>query len=180
MTFAFLIKWFANLPPLPKKKMLHHSVHWGINPSPQTPPPFLAKPPYESANCPSPSFLENPSLYIGFLSTSPPKSQIFQWTRIMLKFFILTPSFLLKVTKFLVKISQFPFLVMPEKNIFVYKLFLPLNISDFRVFFVKTATPHPEKSYPLFSCNPLSKLRPCRRKVGWRFNSPSRKGMHTM
>ena len=158
MTFAFLIKWFANLPPLPKKKMLHHSVHWGINPSPQKHPPslFLAKPPYESANCPSPSFLENPSLYIDFLSTSPPKSQIFQWTPIMLKFFILTPSFLLKVTKFLVKISQFPFLVMPEKNIFVYKLFLPLNISDFRGFFCKNCNPPPWKKLPpLFLQPPL-------------------------
>ena len=31
----------------------------------------------------------------------------------------LTPSYLLKLTKFLVKISQFEFLVMTEKNIFV-------------------------------------------------------------
>ena len=30
---------------------------------------------------------------------------------------------LLKATKFLVKISRFEFLVMPEKNIFVYELF---------------------------------------------------------
>ena len=29
---------------------------------------------------------------------------------------------------------------MAEKNIFVYKLFLSLNISDF-IFYVKTATP---------------------------------------
>ena len=42
-----------------------------------------------------------------------------------------TPSHHLKVTKFLVKISQFKFLVMTEKNIFVYKHFLSLNISDF-------------------------------------------------
>ena len=43
----------------------------------------------------------------------------------------LTASYLLKVTKFLVKISQFEFLVMTEKNIFAYKLFLSSNISDF-------------------------------------------------
>ena len=43
----------------------------------------------------------------------------------------LTPSYLLKVTKFIVKISQSEFLVMIEKNIFVYKLFLSLDISDF-------------------------------------------------
>ena len=43
--------------------------------------------------------------------------------------------YLVKVTKFLVKISQFEFLVMTEKNIFVYKLFLSLNISDFILFY---------------------------------------------
>ena len=41
----------------------------------------------------------------------------------ILIFFI--SSHVLKVTKFLVKISQFKFLVMAEKNIFVYKLFVP-------------------------------------------------------
>ena len=42
---------------------------------------------------------------------------------------------------------------MTEKNIFVYKHFLSLNISDFSlIFFCKTANP-PEKSYPLFSSN---------------------------
>ena len=46
------------------------------------------------------------------------------------------PSYILKVTKFLVKISQFEFSVMTEKNIFVYKLFLSLNISDFNIFFM--------------------------------------------
>ena len=48
----------------------------------------------------------------------------------------LTPSHLLKVTKFLVKIFQFKFLVMTEKNIFVYKFFLSLNILEFRLFFM--------------------------------------------
>ena len=45
---------------------------------------------------------------------------------------------LLKVTKFLIKISQLKFLVMKEKNIFVYKLFVSLNISisDFSLFFM--------------------------------------------
>ena len=43
----------------------------------------------------------------------------------------LTPCYLLKVTKFLVKISQTDFLVMTEKNIFVFQLFLSLNFSDF-------------------------------------------------
>ena len=56
-----------------------------------------------------------------FRDPHPPKSQIFQ----------LTPSYLLKVTEFLVKVSQFEFLFMTEKNIFAYKLFLSSNISDF-------------------------------------------------
>ena len=38
--------------------------------------------------------------------------------------------YLLKSTKFLVKVSQFEFLIMSEKKIFVYKLFLSLNILD--------------------------------------------------
>ena len=44
-------------------------------------------------------------------------------------------------------------LVVTEKNIFAYKLFLLLNISDFNIFFyVKIAPPPlpPEKSHPLF------------------------------
>ena len=40
-------------------------------------------------------------------------------------FLSLTTSYLLKVTKFLVKISQFEFLVMTEKIIFVFRLFEP-------------------------------------------------------
>ena len=36
--------------------------------------------------------------------------------------------------------SQFKFLVMTDKNIFVYKLLLSLHISDFNlIFYVKTA-----------------------------------------
>ena len=46
------------------------------------------------------------------------------------------PSYLLEVTKSLGKISQFEFLVITEKNIFAYKLFLSLNISDFNLFFI--------------------------------------------
>ena len=38
----------------------------------------------------------------------------------------LTPSHLLKVTKFLVEISQFRFLVMREKNIFIYNFFFQI------------------------------------------------------
>ena len=49
-------------------------------------------------------------------------------------FSFLTLSYLLKVTRFLVKTSQFEFLVMIEKNF--YQLFLSLNISDFGLFFL--------------------------------------------
>ena len=60
---------------------------------------------------------------------------------ITLKFFI-KPHLILNVTKFFVKISQFKFLVVTEKNIFVYKPYLSLNNSDFTLFFnVKTAGP---------------------------------------
>ena len=66
-------------------------------------------------------FLGNP-LYIGFSWTTPPqkkkKIKIFQWIPPKLKFFTL--SHLLKVTKFLVKISQFEFLVTTEENNFAY------------------------------------------------------------
>ena len=96
-----------------------HSVHWGINPPSKTPPlSFLPSPtPLKSTNCPSPPFWQSPPLYIGF---SP----------------LLIPSYLLKVTKFLGKISQFEFLVMTETNSFAYKLYLSLNISDFNLFFM--------------------------------------------
>ena len=91
----------------------------------------------------------------------------------------LTPSHLLNVTKFLVKISQFKFLDMTEKNIFVYKLFFLLNISDFSLFFnVKNATPG--NGHPLFSSNPLLKIEILQRlpfpKFSRTVHSPSRKG----
>ena len=47
----------------------------------------------------------------------------------------LTPSNLLKVTKFLLKTPQFKFLVITEKNIFIYKLFLSLKF-DVSLFFM--------------------------------------------
>ena len=103
-------------------------MHWvSASPPPflkNTTPSFLRSPHLKSENCQS---------SIGFLQT-PPKNQIFQWTPKILKSFILNPSYLFKKTKFLVKISQFEFLVMTKKNISVYKLFLPLNISDFSLF----------------------------------------------
>ena len=69
----------------------------------------------------------NTPLKVRFFSKSP-KNQSFS---------SLTPSYILTVTKFLVKIFQFEFLVMTEKNIFAYiiNFFLSLSITDFSLFF---------------------------------------------
>ena len=48
---------------------------------------------------------------------------------------------------------------MTEKNIFTYKLFLSLNISDFNLFFVKIATPL-EKVTPSFPATPSKSWGP--------------------
>ena len=66
-------------------------------------------------------FFLNPSLKIGFFS-EPLQYQNYS---------SLTPFHLLKLTKFLVKISQFKFSVTIEKNISVYIFFLLFNISNF-------------------------------------------------
>ena len=109
-------------------------------------------PPLKSANCPSPlPFLGNPpsilvfrdcSFKVGFFS-EPPKYQ---------SFLSLTSSYLLKVTKFLVKISQFKFSVMAEKNIFAYHFSLSINISDLNLFLTKNCNPPPPNptTTPLF------------------------------
>ena len=130
-----------------------HSVHWGINPPSKTSP-------RKSANCRSPLFRKSPHLYWFFMTPHPrPKSRIFQSNPELLKFLILTPSYLLKVTKFLVKTSQFEFLVMTKKNIFAYKLFLSLYIFDFSLFFyVKIATIPLTKVTPSFSPTPSKSL----------------------
>ena len=61
----------------------------------------------------------------------------------------LIASYLLKVTRFLLKISQFELLFMTEENIFAYKLFLSLNISDFSLSFMWKLHPRPENRSPL-------------------------------
>ena len=72
------------------------------------------------------------------------------------RFSSLIPSYLLKVTKFLVNISWFEFLFMTDKNIFDYKLFWSLKISDFNLFRVKIRTLHPLKmsTPPFYPSNP--------------------------
>ena len=112
-------------------------------------------------------FRQSPSVSV-FHELATPKRRIFQWTPKILKFLSLTPSYLWKVTKFLVKFSQFEFLVMTEKNISVYKLFLSLNISDFSCFFFQIATPL-EKVTLFFPATPISKLRSCQASPFWKF-----------
>ena len=60
------------------------------------------------------------TLFLVYVPPPPLKNQIFQWT----------PIIKLKVTKFLVTLSQFKFLFNTDKNIFLYNIFLSLNISD--------------------------------------------------
>ena len=144
-----------------------HSKHRGINPSSQKqhPPLSCQDPPLKSANCPIPLFRQSPSISV-FYELHPLK--ILQWMPKILKFFILNLILSFKSKKFLVKISQFGFLVMTEKNTFVYKLFLSLNISDFSVFFcffvlVKIATLQPpflKKVTPSFPATPSQSWGP--------------------
>ena len=114
---------------------------------------FLKSPPLNWQTVQVPFFLGNPHSILVF-HEPPSKSWIFQWTPKYLSFSSLTPSYLLTVTKFLVKISQFEFLVMREKNIFAYKPFLLLNISDFK-FSCENCKP-PSPAPPWKSSSPLS------------------------
>ena len=138
----------------------------------QAPPPV----PLKSANCPRPPFFGNSFLYIGFsLTPSTPSSKawIFQWTPKILKFFIV--NLIIKVTKFLVKISQFEFFFCHWIfQILVYFLHKNCNPPPFR-----------KKITRSFSPTPLWKLRSCHASTFWKFgrrsNHPCRKGkVHTM
>ena len=158
-------------------------MHWGINPPSKTPPPrFCKAPPIDLQTFQGPLFRQS-SLYIGF-SWPPIKVGLFSELQKCQSFPFLTPSYLLKVTKFLVKISQFEFLVMTDKNMFAYKLYFLLNISDFSLFFMWKLQP-PWKKSPPFSQQPLSKrwdlVKPpnFENLVGGS-TCPAEKGVHTM
>ena len=93
------------------KEMVSHNniVHWGINAQPlKYQAPLFHQALSQICKLSKPSFLGNPSLYIGFFVAPPPPpppNRIFQWTLVILKFFNFNnPSHLLKVTRFLVKI----------------------------------------------------------------------------
>ena len=100
-----------------------HNVYWGINPTSKTSPP--------------PSFLPSPSLNLHTVQAPPPflgnlnYILVFHNTPHLKIRFFQEPSYLLKVTKFLVKISQFEFLVITEQNILVYKLFFLMKYCRF-------------------------------------------------
>ena len=105
----------------------------------------------------TPHFLGNwgDFLYWFFVNLAP-KVGFFSEPQKYWSFSSLIPSYLLKVTKFVGKIPHLEFLVMTEKNIFAYKLFLSLNISDFNLFFMWKLQPSWKKSPPL-SQQPPSK-----------------------
>ena len=72
----------------------------------------------------------NPHLKVGFFSESPKYC-----------FSSLAPSYLLKVTKFLVKITQFELLVMTEKYFCLYTFFVVKYFRFYFIFYVEIATP---------------------------------------
>ena len=72
----------------------------------------------------TPLFLGNAPLYIGFSWPPPKKIGFFSESPMIIEFFIFNPVPYFKVNKFLVKISHFKFLVLTEKNIFAYTLFV--------------------------------------------------------
>ena len=93
---------------------LYDCVHLGIKPLQKHHPIFFCQAPLKSANCPSrPPFKVIRPIFLYFCDPPPPKNQR---TPIILTP-SLTPSHLLKVTEFLVKVSQFKFLVIIEENI---------------------------------------------------------------
>ena len=141
-----------------------------------TPTSFLpSPPPLNLQTVQTPIFRQSP-VYIGFSWNPPLKLRFFHEPQKHRIFSSLIPSYLLKVTKFLVKIPQFEFLVTTEQRILVYKLFLSLNISDFSLSFVKKLQPPWKKSPPLSQQPPSKNWGPVKPppfwKSGRRFNPP--------
>ena len=136
----------------------------GVSTSPQKHQPlFLAKPPpphppplnRQIVQAPPPHFLGNRGDFLYWLFMNlPPKVGFFSEPPKYWSFSSLIPSYLLKVTEFLVKISQFKFLAMTEKNNFAYKLSCHYIFQILIYFVCKNCTP-PEKITTLFPSNPL-------------------------
>ena len=102
-------------------------MHRGINLRQKHHPLFLAKPPLNLQTVQAPPFLGNPPSILAFRE---PPLKVFSF---------LTPSYLLKITKFLAKISQFEFLVMTKIFLFIDS-FCHL-LFQILVFYIKIATP---------------------------------------
>ena len=101
----------------------------------------------------APVFRQSPPLYWFFVNL-PLKLGFFSEPPKCYSFASLTPSYLLEVTKFLVKISQFEFLVMTEQNIFLYKLFFLIKYFRFQFIFYVNIAPPLKKSPPFFPATP--------------------------
>ena len=96
-------------------------------------------------------FLGNSPYIIAFFDPSPKN----WWIPIILTFFIFNLAYLLKLTKFLVKICQFKYLVMADKHFGLY-FFLLFKILDFSLSIMQQLQflpPPTQKSHPLFSSN---------------------------
>ena len=127
-------------------------------------------------NCSSPPLFKQSSPLYCFFVPPPPHLKVgFFSEHPKYSFSSLIPSYLLKTTKFSGKISQFELLVMTEKNIFAYKLFFSLNISDFNLFFMWQF-----QTLSLFPSSTALKVEvlssPLFWKFGWRLNLPLQKG----
>ena len=107
----------------------------GVSTAPsKTPPPLSCKvPPLNQQTVQALPFWTIPPTILVFREPLPLKVGFFSESPEYQSFSSLISFYLLKVTKFLGKISHFEFSVLTEKNIFAYKLYLPLNISDFNL-----------------------------------------------
>ena len=144
-------------------KQNNHSGHWGIKPLPPHPlktPLLSCQAPLKSANFPNPPFFRQCPPTYWFFETPPHPLKVGSFIERpkYLSFSSLIPSYLLKATKLLGGISQFQFLVMTEKNILAYKLFLSLNISYFNLFLCENCNPCYKIVTNLFSQQTLSKV----------------------
>ena len=123
------------------------------------------------------SILVSKFWYIGF-SWTPFKNWLFQWASIILNFSSLTSSHLLKVSKFLTKISKFKFLVMTEKDIFVYKTFFITKYFRFQFIFYAKTTISLKKVAPLLPRNPSKNWDPVKPHPPFGSTPSQKRGTH--
>ena len=133
-------------------------------PPPKHSPPYFLPGLLQIAQAP---FKVIPNIYCFSFDPPSPKNW---WILIILTFFIFNPSYLLKVTIFLVKICQFKFLVMADKHFGLY--FFVFKISDFSLFFMqqlRSIPPPTQKSHPLFCSNLPLKTEILSGPLFWKF-----------